>query len=287
MIKKRIEPACLNVILENNSFVVLDIETSGLSPAKGGRIIEIGATKLINGQISEKFSQLINPEQKIYAITTKLTGITNEMLAGKPTYMTVLPEFHSFLKGFVVVAHNSMFDWDRFLKPFFLKVGINVENEVVNTLALSKFVFPNSTGHNLEMLCSNCGIPLTNHHRAYDDSLVTAKALVFMKNKIMEMGYEAVGEQLSYEAHVILKEEKNFYKIKRANYWERQLTKASFLRRIYILLDVGTVFFDINTRSWGNKDVKDGVNFDVLQPLVISYLRLKNIDDLCDFRGKK
>src|SRR5690625_3934279 len=108
-IKKEIEQ------LKNPHFVVIDIETTGFSPDKGGRIIEIAAVRVVHGVIKDKFHTLVDPQLKIPAKITRLTGITNEDVKGQPTAIKVLPELYRFIGDGVVVCHNLSFDWNRFL----------------------------------------------------------------------------------------------------------------------------------------------------------------------------
>ena len=91
-----------------NSYVVLDVETTGLH--SDDRVIEIGAAKVIDGQIVEEFQQLINPEMVIPPFITSLTGISNDMVADAPTMKTVLPLFISFMDSLPIVGHNVGFD---------------------------------------------------------------------------------------------------------------------------------------------------------------------------------
>lgn len=332
----------VNNLLLCDDFVITDLETTGLSPAKGGRIIEIGAVRVKNGQITETFSQLINPEVKIYAKTIELTGITNEMLEGKPVYGQVLPEFSKFLGDSIFVAHNAMFDWDRFLIHYLFKVGITPSNEVIDTMVLSKTYFNEKSKHSLAELTNEFGIDIGNHHRALDDSIATAKILLEFKKRFKEDSRFEVSEKsqqveqvqqdlftivtppaititepkkLVFETEIELVgfeefdnfekkpeqkvvvnvavekpvkvEEANAYKVKRVSYWEKDLTKIKSLKRIYVSLSIGTTYFDIPTKTWYNKDVKDAIDFDALKDSVLGYLKLASVEELCDFRSAK
>ncbi|WCK57614.1 exonuclease domain-containing protein (plasmid) [Aneurinibacillus sp. Ricciae_BoGa-3] len=309
----------MNDILHIGSdFVVLDIETTALSPDKGGMIIEIGAVKIQDGKIIDTYSQLINPERKIYPKTTEITGITNEMVAGKPVYGQVLPEFYRFLRNAIVVAHNATFDWDRYFMFFFPKVGIYPTNKVVDTLPLSKLYFPDKSGHKLNEMCEELGVQLTNHHRALDDAMATAEMLLIYKNKyatqlfnpsFAENQHEQVDlfnyalqmeveesqtpsvdiyadlEQADSNVEEEPKEEQEIqYRVKRVKYWEKIVSNKA-VRRLYVTLSVGTAYFDVHTRTWYNKDVKQNINFDALCETVLRFLKLQTIDDLCSFRN--
>ncbi|MDF2880035.1 MAG: hypothetical protein K0R54_592 [Clostridiaceae bacterium] len=289
--KKCSDNELVSLLLSNNEFVILDIETSGLSPDKGGRIIEIGAVKIRGTKIIEKYSQLIYPEQKIYAKTIELTGITNEMLQGMPVYAQVLPEFHKFIGDNIIVAHNAGFDWDRFLLKFFLKVGIIAKNQIIDTVQLSKYIFPNKKKHNLEELCNELNIKITNHHRAFDDCLVTAKALLKLKKILINRGMVATGPISTQTTIVNINEIKSNeaisdkIKIKRVKYWEKQKTKNESFKRIYVTLNNGTAFFDIPTMTWQFKDIQNEVNKEILQNSVLKYLKLNTVEELCNYRN--
>lgn len=161
----------------NGSFVVFDIETTGLSP-KECKITEIGAIKIEHGEITDKFSQLINPGVPIPPNITDLTGITDEMVADKPRIDSVLPEFLEFCHGCAVVAHNAQFDCG-FIRYNAAELNLEFHNKTVDTLKLSRELFPNERKHSLDAICKRLGVSLENHHRAVDDATATAE--IFLK----------------------------------------------------------------------------------------------------------
>lgn len=275
------------ILAQSPSFITLDIETSGLSPDKGGFIIELAGVKVVNGEIVERFTELIHPGVKIYAKTTELTGITNEMLVGKPAYGQVLPRFHKFIGNLPVVAHNSMFDWDRFLLHYFKKVGIIAKNQVVDTLALAKMYYPERKSYKLQELCTLNGIVIESHHRALDDAEATAKlAILFQK----QFANSVVVGDLFTEPQAFHQAEptptpKTSFRIKRAKYWEKEITKKKKMQRIYVQLSIGNVYFDIPTQTWYNKDVKESLDFEALQEAVLKHLNIPSVLDLCFFRN--
>ena len=281
----------------NDELTVIDIETSGLSPNKGGRIIEIGAVKTRNGNIIDTFSQLINPEQKIYSTTIDITGITNEMLDGMPVYRQVLPLLYKFIGGGVVAAHNSAFDWDRFLIHYFQKVGMFPQNKVICSLQLSKYFYPLKEKHNLEEMCRELSIPLVQH-RALNDAIATAQIIHIYKERAMNQEnifhaqqIDLIGdtqytkEETSIDTN-IMPNTKNF-NIKRIKFWspDENTNKKDKKRRLYVTLNIGTAYFDIPTKSWGNKDIHENINFEILQDSVIKFLKLRSVEDLCSYRN--
>ena len=164
-----------------NEFVVFDIETTGLS-ALNDAITEIGAIKIKDGQVIDSFSQLINPEREIPEFITNLTGITDKMVANKPTIDQVILEFYDFIKGSVLVAHNASFDVG-FIREKLKSVNLGLYNPVFDTLELARAVFPDLRNHKLDTIAQYLDVNLDNHHRAVDDATATKDIFV----KIMDM----------------------------------------------------------------------------------------------------
>ena len=177
------DSAELNKINEamRGSYVVFDIETTGLSPVYD-RITEIGAVKIEDGKIAGRYSQLINPKRPIPQEITELTGITNEMVKDKPDITQVLPEFLSFCKDSTLIAHNAKFDVS-FIEFNAKQQGYKVENPVKDTLLMSRELFPKERSHKLNLVAERLGVSLENHHRAVDDANATAEIFI----KMMEM----------------------------------------------------------------------------------------------------
>lgn len=162
--------------LIGKKFVVVDIETTGLNYASGDKITEIGAVRIIDGKIVDKFQTLINPEQKISEEITRLTGIDDGMVADKPVFDKVLPDFYKYCDGCTIVAHNIDFDY-KFIKYMSSKTGYVFKNKGIDTLAFSKEVLPRLKNHKLNTVCDYFGIEFL-HHRALSDAHATAKLFV-------------------------------------------------------------------------------------------------------------
>lgn len=165
--------------------IVFDIETTGFGPVKD-KIIEIGAVKLVRGEITETFSTFINPEIPIPEEITKLTSITNEMVKDAERIEEVLPKFLKFCENCILVAHNASFDVGFIRKKAELlqrKVGFTS----VDTVAIARILLPHLTNYKLHIVCKELNISLENHHRAVDDAMATAeiykKFLVMLKEK--------------------------------------------------------------------------------------------------------
>ena len=160
-----------------HKYVVFDIETTGLSPVND-MITEIGAVKIENGIVVDEFSQLINPKRPIPDKIEKLTGITDEMVKDQPTIKEVLPEFQDFIKDSVLVAHNATFDVG-FIKEQLSKIKETINNPVLDTLELTRTLFPHLRSHRLNVIAKHLNVNLINHHRAVDDAKATAE--IFLK----------------------------------------------------------------------------------------------------------
>ena len=163
--------------LADTTFVVFDIETTGFSPIKN-RIIEIGAVKIKNGEIVERFSEFINPQVPIPYKITKLTSITDDMVIDAPTREVIIPKFVEFCEGAVLVGHNVGFDIS-FINQNCKDLGIDADYTTVDTLWLSRYFFPLQAKHTLDAVAKTLNVVLEHHHRAVDDAECTA--LIFNK----------------------------------------------------------------------------------------------------------
>ena len=177
--------------IEDTTFVVFDIETTGFSPIKN-KIIEIGAVKVRNGEILERFSEFINPEVPIPYRITKLTSITDDMVIDAPTREVIIPRFVEFCKDAVLVGHNVGFDIS-FINQNCKELGIDADYTTVDTLWLSRYFFPLQAKHTLDAVAKTLGVVLEHHHRAVDDAECTA--LIF--NKFVPMLKEQKAETLT------------------------------------------------------------------------------------------
>lgn len=162
-------------------FVVFDIETTGFSPVKN-KIIEIGAVKVSDGQITERFSSFVNPDVPIPFEIEKLTGINDSMVINAPFIETVLPEFLEFCGNAVLVAHNANFDMS-FIKENARNQGIRREFTYVDTVGIARILLPHQAKHTLDAVAKTLNISLENHHRAVDDAEATAE--IFVKFIVM------------------------------------------------------------------------------------------------------
>lgn len=154
-------------------YVCVDIETTGIRP-KWDRIIEIGAVKVRDGKEVDRFSKLIYPGIHIPLRIMKLTGITDEMLAGKPQIQQVLPKFLEFVKEDFLLGHNIRFDYS-FLKQNAINLNLKFEKKGMDTLKIARKVLPQLESRALDYLCNFYHIKDENHHRALNDASVTSQ----------------------------------------------------------------------------------------------------------------
>ena len=164
-----------------DTYIVFDIETTGFSSIRD-KIIEIGAVKVVNGEIVDRFSTFVNPERPIPFEITNLTGITDQMVMEYPPIETILPQFLEFAGGGVLVAHNAGFDVG-FIEQNCRNQAIEQKFTYVDTVALARILLPTLSKYKLNIVAKALGISLENHHRAVDDAGATAEIFV----KFVEM----------------------------------------------------------------------------------------------------
>ena len=158
------------------TYVVFDIETTGFS-AVTDRIIEIGAVKVEDGKITDKFSTFVNPKRPIPFRITELTSITDEMVIDSPDIETILPQFIEFIGDAVLVAHNASFDVG-FIEQNCKRQKIEADFTYVDTVALARVLLPALNRFKLDTVAKALNISLENHHRAVDDAGCTAEIFV-------------------------------------------------------------------------------------------------------------
>lgn len=162
--------------LMSDTYIVFDIETTGFSFMED-RITEIGAVKIQQGEVVERYSQLVNPMRSIPDKVVALTGITEEMVRDKPVIEDILSEFMDFVGDGVLVAHNAKFDVS-FIRYACDQQGITFSPTVVDTLSLSRMLLKDLKRHKLNLVAKHLGIELLEHHRAVHDAEATAQILL-------------------------------------------------------------------------------------------------------------
>ena len=166
--ESRLMESCLEVV---ESFVCVDLETTGLNPKKD-RIIEIGAVKVVKGQVVDTFESFVNPHRALDGRIQELTGIKQEDLEDAPDISKVLPDILEFIGDEVLLGHSVLFDYS-FLKKAAVDGKIKFERLGVDTLKMARKDLPQLESRSLEALCLYYGIP-HKAHRALEDARATA-----------------------------------------------------------------------------------------------------------------
>jgi DNA polymerase III subunit epsilon len=177
------------------TYTVFDTETTGLDPSAGDEIIQIGATRIVNGKLlrHESFEQLVNPQRFVPETSIAIHGIRPEMLVGRPTIGEVLPAFHAFARDTVLVAHNAAFDL-RFLQLKEAQTGIRFDQPVLDTLLLSALLHPQQESHSLEAIALRLGVNATGRHAALRDAMVTAEVFLKLVPLLANEGIRTLGQ---------------------------------------------------------------------------------------------
>ena len=192
--------------LSEDEYIVFDLETTGLSANEGDSIIEIGAVKISNGIIVDRFDELINPGKLLDPKITEITCITDEMLKNKPTEKEMVIKFMNWVGDTPMVAHNARFDLS-FLEMAYLKYNLGrFRNTIIDTLGLSRYLESHERYHNLATLVKRYNIEWDEdkHHRADYDSEGTALIFYKMLKKLELNDINTLKDLTKYRA-IILK----------------------------------------------------------------------------------
>lgn len=165
---------------KQSDYVVVDIETTGLSPEKN-KIIEIAALKVKNNEVVDKYEALINPEEKINYFITNLTGITNDMVKNKPTVKYVLDDFKEFVGDNIIVGHNVNFDINFLYDNLLREKNEYLTNDFVDTMYLGRKVISGLPNYKLQSISEYLNVEYKNAHRAINDCLFTFECYEKMK----------------------------------------------------------------------------------------------------------
>ena len=182
--------------LSTLAFTVFDTETTGLDPAGGDEILQIGATRIVNGRLleGERFDALIDPGRSIPEAGIAIHGITPAMVRGCPPATVVLPAFRAFVADTVLVGHNVAFDLS-FLTRKQAATGVTFDMPVLDTLILAGLVHPGETSHGLDETARRLGLPATTaRHTALGDALATAGILVRLIPLLAQRGIVTLGD---------------------------------------------------------------------------------------------
>ncbi len=182
--------------LMENKYVVFDFETTGFNAGGGDSIIEVGAVLIYNGEIIDRFDELIDPGKPLSSKITEVTNITDEMLKGKPNEKDVIIRFIDWFKDYPMVAHNAKFDVS-FLEMAYKKYDLGeFKNTVIDTLELSRALDNTFSRHSLSALVKRYEVPWDEnaHHRADYDAEGTAYVFHKMLKKLINKNFEKISD---------------------------------------------------------------------------------------------
>jgi DNA polymerase-3 subunit epsilon len=184
-------PSSICESLRSQSYVVVDVETTGARPYAGDRITEIAAVVVKNGEISELFETLVNPQRSIPSFITQLTNITWEMVKDAPVFADIAPDVVSVLEGNVFVAHNAAFDWRFVSAELSRTTGQQLMGRKLCTVKLARKLLPQLPRRSLDYVARYYGVDIASRHRAAGDALATAHCLLRMLDDLSDRGCES------------------------------------------------------------------------------------------------
>ncbi|MGB6230359.1 MAG: exonuclease domain-containing protein [Litorimonas sp.] len=164
-------------------YVVVDVETTGGRPGLH-RLTEIGAVRMIGGEVVDEFQTLLNPQRSIPPNITRITGITNEMVAGAPRFVDVAEAFRAFMGDAIFAAHNVNFDYG-FISTEYEMIDQRFRHPKICTCASMRRLYPGHRSYSLKNLCRDYEIDLKTHHRALCDAKAAAELLKLINEKRM------------------------------------------------------------------------------------------------------
>ncbi len=182
--------------LRDIRFVVLDTETTGLKPKKGDRVISLGAVIVENGKVNESksFYELVDPGRAIPGEITKLTGISQRMVAGKPDLTEVLNRFFPWAGKSVLAGHAVQFDMTFLNRHLQKTCGLKLTHKTIDTKTLARHTFPEAGSYALEEICSYLGITCKPRHHALNDAITAARLLEASITVLAQQGVCTLGE---------------------------------------------------------------------------------------------
>ena len=180
--------------LVDTRWVVVDVETTGTGPLWGDRITELAAVVLEQGRIVRSWSALVNPGRRIPIFITRLTGISDAMVAREPTFAERLPEIRALLESGTFVAHNAPFDWGFVSAEVERATGVPLEGERVCTVRLARRFLKHLPRRSLGHVCEYYGINNTARHRALGDATATAQVYLRLLDEAGQRGIDTWGD---------------------------------------------------------------------------------------------
>lgn len=173
-------------------YVVIDLETTGHSPAKGDKIIEVGIVIIENDEIIDEYTTFLNPGKPIPTFVANLTGISDNDVVHAPTFAQQAEQIVNIMRNGYIIAHNVPFDLG-FLNAELESIGMEtLMNPVLDTVELSRILYPQAPGFKLGQLAEYLHITHNEPHRALSDAYVTAKLFLKLKQKLWKLPYETI-----------------------------------------------------------------------------------------------
>lgn len=273
-------------LLEAEHFIGIDIETTGLSPAKFAQIIELSAIRLDNDNPDKftKIETLVRPTAKIPKKITNITGIKNEDVSSARGFNHIAKELYAFLGDSVIVAHNAMFE-QRFLDYYLNYNQLFYTNTYFDTMKAMKLLFPETKGFNrLDKFLDMFGIVNDNWHNAGSDSLLTLVAFNELRKKYLEhyelddkASYDFIDNDLSPEA----------WKVTSYRYWDKAYNTKNPKSRLYVRLKspegrVANIFYDYTIGEWdyNNSLTRVPLDFSEITKAITEKAFVDSLDDL-------
>ncbi|MBL6431513.1 MAG: 3'-5' exonuclease [Alphaproteobacteria bacterium] len=180
------------------SYVVFDTETTGLEPSRGDEMLSVAGVRIVNGRVLRGNLQFFRESGTVDpAASTRVHGITAEMVAEAPGVETVLPAFHDFAQGSVLVAHNAAFDM-TFLAKYGDRTGVRFDQPVLDTVLLAAHVFGTQESLTLDALAERfqVSLPPETRHTALGDALATAEVLSRLLKLLVPLGVETLAQAI-------------------------------------------------------------------------------------------
>jgi DNA polymerase-3 subunit epsilon len=190
--------AALRQPVHQATFVVIDVETTGLKPGPAA-ITEVAAVRIDKGLLGAEFHTLVNPGRRVPAAITRLTGITEDMLHDQPRIDVVFPQLHAFLGSAVVVAHNADFDLSFLNFDARRLLSAPLLNSSLCTLRLARRLLPSLRSRSLDTVAASLGVSCLDRHRALGDARITAEVLLILLEKLATLGITTLGQLLDFQ----------------------------------------------------------------------------------------
>jgi len=187
---ERETPPAIFKRLREEEWVVVDVETTGGPTSQGHRITEVAAVRVAGGEIRDRYSTLVNPGRRIPSMITRLTGITQEMVATAPSFGEVANRVAGAMEGAVFVAHNASYDWGFVSYEMRRATGRALSGRHLCTVKLAGKLMPELTSRGLDSLARWFGLEIVERHRALDDATATAEVLIRFLEMLEERGVE-------------------------------------------------------------------------------------------------